>query len=361
MSLNADLASLAESTRQRLSRLSASAGERLFSPRLSRAAGTRPSVAFASPLPGGVDARPSLSLDAGVGASGEFSFSSGVSGGGTGDLSVFVLSPELKSSLCLGTVARGLKFCTRGAGVCPVVGHNKKVDVVEHDLYISTGRNSAFSNHHVPSNVLTRTQLQTILQERHTEEEWVRLLFAWNSKAIEDSLVDSSSDTPFSKVGALMVATAVTPSRKRKPIYGLSGTTIDEEVPGLTASSSSLSSPGSSDSDFELLPIPIVEMQPEDKMADMLVKWDTVVSNVNAMSGIFKKLRSSFGDDIESVQDRVSVVDSKIGTRPKIEAFGDCMTTWEGLSYVQHEVSDLSISMADCYAQIGGCADGNQN
>lgn len=36
-------------------------------------------------------------------------FPGGVS---SGDLSLFVFTPEMKGNLCLGTVAKGLKFCT---------------------------------------------------------------------------------------------------------------------------------------------------------------------------------------------------------------------------------------------------------
>ena len=349
MSFNEDLAALVEKSRQRFSRLSASAGERLFSPRITRSGAQ---VNFASPLPGR-SAGPGSIPDAGVGDSGELSLP-GVSGGGSGDLSLFVLSPELKSSLCLGTVARGLKFCTKGKGVCSTGGHAKKIEVVEHDLYISTGRNSAFSNHHIPSSVLTSSQLGAILQERHTEEEWVRLLHAWNSKALEET---KPSETPFTKVGALMVSTAVTPSRKRKPIYG---PVEEDSIPGLSASSSSLSSPSSVDSDFELVPIAIDSVPPEEKLADVLSKWDTVVLNVNAMSGLFKKLRSTLGDDIENVQDRVNVVDSRIGARSKLEPFEDCLTTWEGLTYVQSGVTELAVSVTDCYGHLNSMADGNQ-
>lgn len=89
MSLNDDLAALVEKSRQRFSRLSATAGERLFSPRATRAS-SKPSVIFKSPLPGKPEALPH---DDGVGVSGELSLSSGVSGG-VGDLSLFVLSPD---------------------------------------------------------------------------------------------------------------------------------------------------------------------------------------------------------------------------------------------------------------------------
>lgn len=206
-------------------------------------------------------------------------------------------------------------------------------------MNIGTGRNSAFSNHHIPSSVLSRAQLSAILLERHTEEEWVRLLHAWNTKALEDK---KPSEMPFTKVGALMVSTAVTPSRKRKPIYGLPETVLeDDSVPGLSASSSSLSSPGSTDSEYELVPIPIENVPAEDKLGEIITKWDAVVNNVNSMYC-------------------VNMVDSKIGSRSNLGSFEDCLTRWEGLTFVQHGMTDLSTSLADCYENLNAYADGNQ-
>lgn len=186
----------------------------------------------------------------------------------------------------------------------------------------------------------------------------MRLLFAWNSKALEDAKV---AETPFTKVEALMVSTAVTPSRKRKPIYGPTDTISEEDsMPGLAASSSSLSSPGSVDSEYEIVPIPNEIVPEADRLAVMLSKWDAVVANVNQMSGLFKKLRSSCGDDIETIQDRVNVVDSKIGSRPSSGLFDDCLTTWEGVSFLHHGMSEVSNSMADCYKNLDAMADENQ-
>ncbi len=45
---------------------------------------------------------------AGVGVSGEFSLSGGVTSG----LSAFVMMPDSMDSLCFGVVAGGVKFCT---------------------------------------------------------------------------------------------------------------------------------------------------------------------------------------------------------------------------------------------------------
>jgi hypothetical protein len=169
------------------------------------------------------------------------------------------MSPDLKSSLCLGAVARGLKFCTLGSGHCTFTTHTKKVDVVEGALYLSSGRNSAFSNHYLPTSVLTQNQLKMILQERHTKEEWVRLIHVWNSQVQEEAMTSKRPDTAFSRVGSIMVSTGVTPCRKRKSLYKASGSGDEETIPRL-ASSSSLSSPSAS-FDFDLVSIPTTESE----------------------------------------------------------------------------------------------------
>ena len=358
-SKNIDLSALAEKTRQRLSRLSASAGERLFaSPRPIRDV-LRPGVSFATtpsrPPPDQFDS----SHGAGVGAFGEFSVSSGFSGGGSGDLTLFVLSSEMKSSLCLGSVAKGLKFCTSGAGVCLKTSHTKKIEVVVGDLYLSAGRNSAFSNHHIPATVLSPTQLDAILKERHTKEEWVRLLHAWNSKVSDDAINVAAQDNPFAKVGALMVSTAVTPARKRKAIYGgQESLSEDDSIPNLAAISG-LSSSSEQDDDFQVIPMTVDAIMPEDKLPEVLTKWDTLVHNFNQIAKHFKKLRSALGDDIEFIQDKLSVVDSKIGARPKQEYFDDCMTAWEGLSCLQQGLEEVSSSWADSKAHFASITDAN--
>lgn len=80
MSSQLDLAALAEKTRQRLTRLTASAtsaGERLFSPSAAR---SQPTVAFLTPQR---SSDLEISVHAGgVGDSGELSLSSVASGGG---------------------------------------------------------------------------------------------------------------------------------------------------------------------------------------------------------------------------------------------------------------------------------------
>ena len=80
----------------------------------------------------------------------------------------------LLASLCCGAVAGGIKFCTLGAESCTFTMHSKKVEVHVNSLYISMGRNSA------PVDALTQDQLSHLLEEAHSKDEWVRLIWEFN-------------------------------------------------------------------------------------------------------------------------------------------------------------------------------------
>ena len=103
---------------------------------------------------------------------------------------------EIKKNLCLGSVAKGLKFCTLGSTVCQRPSHQKKPKVVVGDLNKGAGRNSAYTNHHIPSRLLSPVPLETILSECHTKESGaVYLLHAWNTKTSEDATYSDSYST----------------------------------------------------------------------------------------------------------------------------------------------------------------------
>ena len=230
--------------------------------------------------------------------------------------------------------------------------HQKKIKVIVDDLYICAGRNSAYTNHHIPSSLLTPFQLETILAERHTKDEWCRFLYAWNTKAFDGAKTLHDTDTLFTKVGALIVNTAVTPARKHESIYeAVDSSQEGEAVPGLSIDSS-LSSPGSEDSAFEAVSIPIASDPVEDILPEVLSKWDSLVYNVNLMSGFFKKLRTSFGDNINVLQDKVNVVDSKIGVNPLSDGFEDCLTTWQGLTDVHQGVLEITSALPELQRQV---------
>ena len=338
-------AAQAERIRLRLSSMKTSAtqvGERLFSP---PPAASRPErgVHFTPPRDSSSGGVP----DDLAGGSGEYSSISVYAGGGAGELSLFRFTPELQSSLCQGVVSKGLKFCLLGAQACPHKSHQKKATLFVDHLYVAADAKSAFINHHIPSSVLSGNQLNLILNERHTKEEWVRLLHAWNSQAQEDLKPDV-----YSRVGALMVSTAVTPSRKKRPIYAVEEEDLSDTVPGLLAASSSLSESLSGSFEFEFIP-PVPEggdesMGSDDKLADMLQKWDLLVGNVNKISEAFKHIRRSFGNDVDSLQDKISIVDCRVGNIPRnTTGLEDCLTAWEGISFIHQGISELTANMSN--------------
>lgn len=92
----------------------------------------------------------------GLGTSGEFSV---CSGGSSGDLPIFVLTPKFQSQLCLGVVNHGTKFCLQGKTSCSCSSHARKTTTVLNHIYIISASKTAFAHH----------------QELHPVDEWIRL------------------------------------------------------------------------------------------------------------------------------------------------------------------------------------------
>lgn len=125
MASQRDLAGFAEDARKHFAHLSVSAGERLFSP---RSLDHPPAVQFlGSPTRASV---PDVASGVAVGSFGESLSPPFSEGGVLGSFSLFLMKPEFHSSLCLGSVAKGLKYCTLRCGTCSYTAHSKKVKVV---------------------------------------------------------------------------------------------------------------------------------------------------------------------------------------------------------------------------------------
>jgi hypothetical protein len=162
-SFQLNLSSLTLGAKERLACIEASAGGALRARLLSPSASGAPAsaagisaVSFSSALGGGVAGAAVSVPDGDHGVSGEFLLSGGVAGG----LPAFVMTPDLIAKLCCGAVAGGVKFCTLNSSTCTFTSHAvKKVSVTKGDIYISTGRNSAFSNHHAPASTLSEADL----------------------------------------------------------------------------------------------------------------------------------------------------------------------------------------------------------
>jgi hypothetical protein len=112
----------------------------------------------------------------GVGSSGELLPRSTF---GSGDLSVFVLTSEVASKVCLGAVTRGVKFCTRG-NTCSILAHATKVPIVIFDIYISSNKNFAYAQPHIPASLVGHS-LSALLEETHPKEEWIRVFHEFST------------------------------------------------------------------------------------------------------------------------------------------------------------------------------------
>ncbi len=95
-----------------------------------------------------------------------------------------------------------------------------------------------------------------------------------------------------------------------------------------------------------------MDYAPEEMMGDIMSKWDHLITNVNRMGSIFKHLRTTLGDDMDSLQDKITVVDSKIGVKGDSSTFEDCLTTWEALSFLQQGLIETGELVGTLHNQI---------
>jgi len=215
-SFQLNMSALTLGARKRIARLDAAGGavRALLSPAPSSAAASGAAALTSSPSVASGTPRMSveLLLASGSGRTGESDVV--LPGGSTGGLSVFVLLPDQADKMCLGAVAGGIKFCTLDAGMCSFSTNSKKVEVTPRAIYISTGRQSAISHHFAPVDLLTQDQIDRLLEERHSKEEWIRLLLGLTKDASSPGTLKAGT-----VMGTMSVLDAVTPGRKRKVRY----------------------------------------------------------------------------------------------------------------------------------------------
>lgn len=125
-------------------------------------------------------------------------------GGGSPGHDIFVTYPDMLSKLCCGMVNGGVKFCTLGVDHCSYSTHSKKVQVLPHHVYIKAGSKAAFSHHKIPVSNFSVEQLQCLLGETRSLDEWATLFSTINEKPISKPL-----------------QSVATPARKRKQRYAV--------------------------------------------------------------------------------------------------------------------------------------------
>ena len=356
-SFQLNLSSLTLGARERLARLESAGGavRSLLSPTASgsvvgsgnTAAVVLPSSPMASLLPP-VTAPPGSRfsieqlLTGEGGRYGEFF----LSGGSTGGLSAFVTTPDLLEKMCLGAVAGGVKFCTLESSVCSFSSHTKKVEVRPDAIYISTGRQSAFSLHYAPVASLSGEQVERLLEERHTKDEWVRLLLGARQGS-QDTTVRGCGNP-----GVTSILDVVTPGRKRKVRYE------DDRIPeaGQTPAKGKggLSLKDSFESEGELVVLPSeesAEFEVEDKVSAMWAQWPQVVTTLQRLGGNIRSLKALLAEDFMEVDGKALSLEAALGQPPELPEFEDCGTLWEGLvlvnSRLKEAVQELKGGQAD--------------
>ncbi len=200
------------------------------------------------------------------------------------------MTPDLIAKLCCGAVTGGVKFCTLNSATCTFTSHAvKKVSVTEGDIYISTGCNSAFSNHHAPASPLSEADLQELLKEHHTEKGWVNLLQVINTFPDEHKQLEENGGADSESSLEPSVLASVTPRRKRKECYiDMSQSPLDPVMSGKLKAG--LSSTNSSFDD-ELIIVPSAyfqDLSDEEKLSSVLGQWDLVISTLNKTTSVIK-------------------------------------------------------------------------
>jgi hypothetical protein len=251
---------------------------------------------------------------------------------------MFVTTPELLDLMCCGAVAGGVKFCMLRSSECTFTTHSKKVEVASDAIYISTGRNCAFSHHHAPVSRLEDSQLPLLLSEQHSKEDWIRLLRGLN-QAMNVDEEGGLAQVP----KQVSILEAFTPRRKRKARY---------EEPILGDGDSLFLTPGKRDQgrgsrdsgDDELVILPSEDSEdqgPEEHLVIIIAQWGQVVGAINKIGSSVHALRGTMSEDIGDLESKLLDVDARVGTLPLQGGFEDCGTLCDGLSQLWSHRTDL--------------------
>jgi hypothetical protein len=227
-----------------------------------------------------------------------------VLGGGSKDLSIFVLDGDTANHLCLGAVNGGIKFCLLPASQSSVGAHAKKVDIHPSHVYINAGRNAAFTDPHLPETAFGGS-LSSLFSEFYPREEWLIIFQGF------------MEDTAPSQVSSKAL---VTP-RKRKFRY--------LPDPDSTVTAGPLDSPLSSFSSWDM-------DQPDSmkQLGSLFRRFETR----------FSAFQLAVGEDVDLLVARVQDLKALLGVPPSQFLVGgiseDCVTVWETLTMLASVVQD---------------------
>jgi len=219
-------------------------------------------------------------------------------------------------------------------------------------IYISTGRNSTFTNCHVPAAALPDSDLQTLLLERHSEIGWLQLF-----QVIDQIPPDTNSGNgPVTGDSAMehSVLAYVTSGQKRKDWYQdstlalESSADISEKSPHLRTTNSFGSN--------NLVILPSLDSQePMSKewMLAMLGQWDRVVSTINkSSSSMVKKLQAAIDEDFNSLEGKLLDLRVNLGMVPVDSGFEDCISAWDGLLLMHNKVEAITLAQEATQSEL---------
>jgi len=231
---------------------------------------------------------------------------------------IFVATPEVLSKICRGAIGGGIKFCPLGQDSCTYSTHAKKVQVMENHAYIKAGLKAAYTQHHLDTSLFGVAELQTLLQEMRSLDEWVHLFHSFNG------LPDS---TPVSSV--------VTP-KKHKQQYWDGDPQAEPTLEELSTLISSLMASQSETEDFENLI----------QSKDFHIMWEKMLSMVQLMDRRLKSLQVDVGADVDQVEETLHSLSAVIGRKPTSQGSDDslfsCPTLWDGLMFLQRALAYLT-------------------
>ncbi len=256
------------------------------------------------------------------------------------------------SSLTLGAKERlarleasaGSALCSRLSSPSPGIAFSSvsfappaSSSQVNH-VYINSGRNSALTNHHVPAAALSDHELSELLKERHSQKEWANLIHTMN-QTLEG--IKQMEETAAARAAGLGIENSilafVTPGRKRKERYDA----IDVSPPG---ASKSVLTTGTTSFDEEIVLLPSQDTQEisrEEQISSVLAQWDSIINIINRTSSVIRSLKLSVGEDLESLETKISMVDASVGKPPDGTGFDDCVSVWDGLFLLKNNLENL--------------------
>jgi hypothetical protein len=206
-----------------------------------------------------------------------------------------------------------------------------------HDhIYVAAGRNRAFTFHHAPISALGVDQLEVLLQEQHTQAEWVRLLHGLNQAVSEAEQAKLELDLNTN----LSVLDAATPGRKRKARYDAPPAGALMVTPSRGGPKEDLQE--SFEEELVILSSEDSSDQSEDgKLRLVLTQWDVLVNLVNRLGSGLKRLKVTVGQDLFDLNSKWLTVDANLGRKPRDCGLDDCASAWDGLAFLASQVKEL--------------------